>query len=128
MAGMLSDVQAVVDRLATLIELAGLGILLIGIVGAVARFTWQSFRSEQAVVADFMELRTSLGFHILLALEILICADIMHTVIRRSLDDLIALSAVVLIRTVISYFLNRELREARELAPGGALVRTEAER
>lgn len=128
MAGVLSDVQAVVDRLATLIELAALAILLIGVAGAVARFAWQSFHREQAVVPDFIELGSSLGFHILLALEILICADIMHTVIRRSPEDLVALSAVVLIRTLIAFVLNLEMREARELSAAGTLIRTEVER
>lgn len=106
--GALEAVERIVDRGASLIELIALAVLLVGLVRATAGF----FRARAGRAEDVLTLRRGLGVHILLALEILICADIMHTVVRRSLDELIVLSAVVVIRTVIAFFLTRELREA----------------
>lgn len=102
-----------VDRLASVIELLGLAVLVYGVVRASIAFVRERGGPMDGT-GDFAAIRISLGFHILLALEILICADIMHSVVRRSLEDLIGLSAVVIIRTIIAFFLNRELREARE--------------
>lgn len=59
------------------------------------------------------ELRIKLGSYILIGLEILIVADIIETIINPSLEEVALLGAIVLIRTFISYFLEKEL-EAHE--------------
>lgn len=56
-------------------------------------------------------LRHHLGAYILLGLEFMIAADIMSTIIRPSMDELIRLGAIVAIRTVLSFFLNKEMQE-----------------
>lgn len=53
--------------------------------------------------------RQDVGYYILLGLEFLIAADIVHTVPRPTLQELAVLGAIVVIRTVISYFLEREM-------------------
>jgi uncharacterized membrane protein len=45
------------------------------------------------------------------ALELLIISDLLHSLVSRSLDDMAIVGALVLIRTVISYFLNKEILE-----------------
>jgi len=54
-------------------------------------------------------LRQQLGAYILLGLEFIIAADIIRTFIQPTKEDLIVLGSIVAIRTVISYFLNKEL-------------------
>lgn len=44
----------------------------------------------------------------------MIASDIIHTVISRELEDLIFVAALVAIRTAISFFLGKELAEARQ--------------
>ena len=56
-----------------------------------------------------VKVRRSLGGYLLLGLELMIVSDIIHTAISRTLDDLIFLGGVVLIRTVVSYFLGKEI-------------------
>ncbi len=56
-----------------------------------------------------VNVRRSLGGYLLLGLELMIVSDIIHTAISRTLDDLIFLGGVVLIRTVVSYFLGKEI-------------------
>lgn len=49
------------------------------------------------------------GSYILLGLEFLIAADIVHTLMQPDLTELAGLGAIVVIRTVLSFFLNREM-------------------
>ncbi|HKL11066.1 MAG TPA: DUF1622 domain-containing protein, partial [Clostridia bacterium] len=56
------------------------------------------------------EARLALGSYILLGLEILIVADIIETVINPAIEEIAILGAIVLIRTVISFFLDREIK------------------
>lgn len=53
-----------------------------------------------------------LGSYVLLGLEILIAADIIETIIHPTFADIVRLAVVVVIRTVISYFLNMEIEKA----------------
>lgn len=53
-------------------------------------------------------LRYVFGSYFLLGLEFLIIADIINTLIHRILKDVGILAAIVLIRTIITYFLDRE--------------------
>jgi len=55
-------------------------------------------------------LRTRLGLYILLGLEFMIAGDIIHTVLKPSKESLIILGSIVAIRSVISFFLQRELK------------------
>ena len=56
-------------------------------------------------------IRHRLGSYIMLGLEMLIAADIVETVINPSLEDIGILASIVLIRTVIGFFLEKELGE-----------------
>ena len=56
-------------------------------------------------------LRHHLGSYLLLGLEFLIAADVVHTIARPSLEELAILGGIVAIRTVLSFFLNREIAE-----------------
>lgn len=57
-------------------------------------------------------IRNYSGSYVLLGLEILIAADIIETIIHPTFEDIVRLAAVVIIRTVISYFLNKEIERA----------------
>lgn len=65
--------------------------------------------SDRKKQKDRMTLRQDLGSYILLSLEFMIAGDIIHTVIKPSKESLIVLGSIVVIRTIISYFLNKEL-------------------
>jgi uncharacterized membrane protein len=47
----------------------------------------------------------------LLALEYLIAADIIATVIHPAFEEIAILAGIVVIRTVISYFLEKEIEK-----------------
>ena len=57
------------------------------------------------------ELRADLGTYLLLGLEFLIASDILKTVLEPSLNELAILGGVVILRTILSIFLNKEIKE-----------------
>jgi uncharacterized membrane protein len=59
-------------------------------------------------------IRQQLGAHLLLGLEIFIAADIISSVVSPSWDKVGILAAIVAIRTVLSFFLRREVRQAKD--------------
>jgi len=56
-------------------------------------------------------MRCELGVKLVFALELLIISDLLHTMVSRSLEDMALVGALVVIRTVISYFVNREIAD-----------------
>jgi uncharacterized membrane protein len=58
--------------------------------------------------------RVDLSRYILAGLEVFIVSDIIRTVLSPTLDKLAVLAALVVIRSIISFFLSREIREIEE--------------
>lgn len=55
-------------------------------------------------------LRVELGQKIVFALEFLVAGDILATLLGPTLDDLLQLGLLVFIRTVLSFFVGREMK------------------
>ena len=90
----------------------GVIVIVLGVAGGLVRFIRSEllFLRRGNVDNDRKRLRQLLGCYLLLGLEFLIAADIIDTLMKPNVQDLIVLGAIVLIRTVISYSLNAELR------------------
>jgi uncharacterized membrane protein len=54
-------------------------------------------------------LRVRFGSSLTLALELLLAADILRTAVAPTWEDIGKLAAIAAIRTVLNYFLEREL-------------------
>jgi uncharacterized membrane protein len=67
-------------------------------------------RSKDCVTAN-ETIRLKLGSYLVLALEIFIASDIVKTVVTPSWEGLGILGAIVVIRTILSYFLTRDLKK-----------------
>lgn len=101
---------------ATITKLVGCFILLLG----AARFTIGFLRSEirsgdhaerSLIVNDN---RLHFGRAILAGLMMLIVSDIIHTALSLKMGDLVFLAVLVAIRSVIAYFLERELETVKK--------------
>lgn len=113
-----SELPILFERLewiAVAVELVSILIILIGAV----RFSWVLLKGELS--RDYAKRtgaiargRVELGRYILAGLELLIVSDIVHTALTFELKDLLYLGLLVLIRSMISFFLEREIREIRE--------------
>ncbi|NQT29282.1 MAG: DUF1622 domain-containing protein [Candidatus Saganbacteria bacterium] len=56
-------------------------------------------------------MRQRLGSYLILGLEFFIAADIIRTITRPDWNDIGMLAAIIVLRTVLSYFLGMELKE-----------------
>ena len=98
------------------IGVLGVMVIVLGVAGGLVRFIRSEFLFVRGgnVDDDRKRLRQVLGYYLLLGLEFLIAADIIDTLMKPNVQDLIVLGAIVLIRTIISYSLNAELRSEHQ--------------
>jgi uncharacterized membrane protein len=90
------------------IEVAGIVVIVAGIIAASASYLLQSF--GPGTDERFYRLRSRVGRSILLGLEFLVAADIINTVaIEPTLQSLAVLAGIVLIRTFLSFSLEVEI-------------------
>ena len=67
------------------------------------------FRAKDTHIITLHKIRHTVGSYLLLGLEFLIAADIIRTIVKPTLEELAILGGIVVIRTIISYFLGKEL-------------------
>ena len=98
----------VIEAVARLIEVAGVGI--IGIGSAIATIQFGRQLARNALVEAYESYRRGLGQAILLGLELLVAADIIQTVtVAPTLENVGILAAIVAIRTFLSTTLAVEI-------------------
>jgi uncharacterized membrane protein len=122
--GMDEQLKIGIEWITRAVEITGIGIIVIGAFGALFSFMRRLLQrqAKEKIVSDF---RTDLGRAILLGLEFLVAADIVHTVaIDPTLDSLAVLAGIVLIRTFLSFSLEVEI-EGRWPWQRGAEARAE---
>jgi uncharacterized membrane protein len=105
----------ILETTVTLINLFGIMVVFWGFVVAAIAFIRMKRHHHTTVyfLKEANEIRAVLGTYILFGLEFMIAGDIIHTFIKPSQEDLIVLATIVAIRTVISYFLGREVDQAQ---------------
>jgi uncharacterized membrane protein len=102
-------VKPYLELIATMIEVTGVGIIVTGAVAATLFFIYTGLATE-GWPAAFHRYRANLGRGILLGLELLVAADIIGTVaVTPSVENLLVLGLIVLIRTFLSFSLEVEI-------------------
>lgn len=106
-------------------EAIGVGVLVFGLLWSVvlAVGVWRRAEGRQA----YAVLRESFGGVLLLGLEILVAADLIRTVaVEPSLENVLVLGLIVLIRTFLSFSLQIEIEGVppwrRATASGAGLL------
>jgi uncharacterized membrane protein len=100
---------SVLKVMTRIIEIGGIAIIVVGLLGASITVFWQVLRGRSGSEA-FNLYRSNLGRAILLGLEFLVAADIINTVaIEQTLQSLLVLAGIVLIRTFLSFSLEVEI-------------------
>lgn len=105
-------VVRILSYTSAVIALAGVAILAWGILLSVIRLVYREFSRlrHRHIWQERERIRHQLGSYLLLGLEFLIAADVIMTIVDPTLVEVAILGGIVLIRTVISFFLDRELR------------------
>lgn len=108
-----SMLRDTVDLMVRLIEGCGAIVIMVGAVVAMAKFLVTLVRRD---VAGFSSVRLTLARFLVLGLEFQLAADVLRTAISPSFEEIGKLAAIATIRTLLNYFLNREIaQEQREV-------------
>ena len=109
-----STLRDMVDLMVRLIEACGAVVIMIGAVVAIVKFVVALGRRD---INQFSAVRLTLARFLVLGLEFQLAADVLRTAISPSFEEIGKLAAIATIRTVLNYFLNREIaQEQREIA------------
>jgi uncharacterized membrane protein len=104
-------IMGLVEPLATVLELCGIAVIVIGVILATAGYL-RDLRGDRRKQA-YESYRANLGRGILLGLELLVGADIIATVTAPlTFESVGLLGLVVLIRTFLSFSLETEIEGA----------------
>jgi uncharacterized membrane protein len=93
------------------ISFCGVFIIFLGVVVALFRFVFNPFYNSEAKKMDINQIRLRLGRVLTLGLEFIIAADLIGTTTTPDYYSVGILASIVLIRTLLSYTLNREINE-----------------
>lgn len=97
------------------IDVVGVLVAVWGSIEGLLRYLYVEIRRKVTDETKYMEkLRATFGQKLLLALEFFLAADLIKAVISPSYDSLGKLAAIVVIRVILSYFLNKEIHEIHE--------------
>lgn len=81
-----------------------------GVVRAIVLFV----RNLLTKTSDTVDIRLELGKTLVMALEFLLAADILRTAVAPTWSDIGKLASIAVLRTLLNYFLERELKSELE--------------
>ena len=103
------------EILAAVIDIAAIILLLIGAARFLTGVTIAEIAKKGAErVRRTNRERIELGRYILAGLELFIVSDVIHTAISLRFADLLFLLMLVIIRSITSFFLDRELEQLKK--------------
>ena len=99
------------NYIAIAISISGSFIIIWGVVRTAVLFSraeWNKLRNKSVLQQD-ESIRYAFGSYLLLGLDFMLAADMIHTIHNPVLNELYILAFIVAIRSVISYFLHKEI-------------------
>lgn len=104
------------DWIKLVVEVAGVLIIAWGVLFSLLKYGAQLFGSTDQ---DYIPLRLSLARYLVVALEFQLAADILGTAIAPDWNAIGKLAAIAVIRTVLNYFLTKEMEKEIEMQESG---------
>ena len=99
------------NYIAITISIAGSTIIIWGVARTSFLFLkmeWNKLFNKQIICND-ERIRYGFGSYLLLGLDFMLAADMIHTIHNPVLNELYILALIVAIRSVISFFLHKEI-------------------
>lgn len=103
--------RGAVDLLVRLVEAAGALIIFLGAVIAFVRFVRACAGPDRE--HGFTRIRLGFGRYLVLGLEFQLASDILSTAVAPTFEDIGKLGAIAAIRTLLNYFLGKEIAAER---------------
>ncbi|CUQ11530.1 DUF1622 domain-containing protein [Clostridium baratii] len=109
------DLKHILELVIYILNILSIIIIIWGVVLAFIAFIKSELSSHNRVnaIENNNIIKNHLGSYILFGLEILIGADIIESILNPTINDMIILASIVIIRTFISYFLNKEMESKK---------------
>lgn len=109
-----SWLKAIVGYLAAGTEIAAAVVISSAVIRSIVTYLRLLFaRSKQHLDAT-EGIRLQLGRVLALGLEFTVASDILRTAVAPTRQDILALGAIVLLRTLLNYFLEREIQQGEQ--------------
>lgn len=109
----------VVGYLIIFTEAAAAYVIGSGVIRAVITYTKHLFDATNRQINSTEEVRLRLGHMLNLGLEFAMGSDILRLAVSPTTNDVIILFAIVLLRILLNYFLEREIRSSAEFCGPG---------
>ncbi len=109
-------VTRVLGLLATVVDASTGAAIGGGVLAALVRTAKLGIRRGSSLDSIMSEIRITLGRWLALAVELALAADIVRTVMIPTWDEIGKLGAIVVLRTVLNYFLEREIEQEQKKA------------
>ncbi len=100
-----------IQLIVVLFEWVSIALLVWGFFVVILRLIvseWKHIRDKGDRI-HFERIRVEFGQRIVLSIEFLIAADLVATIQNPSFEELLSLGMIVAVRTVLSYFLTKEV-------------------
>lgn len=108
-----SWLKVLVGYLAASAEIAAAVVIGAAVLRGIFNYVRQSFFRRQHI--DSTEsIRLQLGRVLALGLEFTVASDILRTAVAPTRQDILNLGAIVLLRTLLNYFLEREIQQGEK--------------
>lgn len=107
----MSMLHGILNSLGFSLNLIGALITIWGILISLLDFLKKEFSAKGDIIKLNEAIRIKLGSYLVLALEFFIAGDVIKTIITPTWEAVGILGAVVIIRTVLSYFLTKDIRQ-----------------
>jgi uncharacterized membrane protein len=105
--------HSIINNINLLLNIVGALIIIWGVIISLFNFIKNEIGDRSKTMQLNETIRIRLGGYLVLALEFFIAGDIIKTIITPTWESLGILGAIVVIRTVLSYFLTMDLKKIR---------------
>ncbi|ELC8429248.1 DUF1622 domain-containing protein [Clostridium perfringens] len=114
MKEVISLVHKTLELLILILQGISVTVIIYGVILTIFKFFKIEFSKGNRIlkVKALNKAKNFLGSYILLGLEILVCSGIILSILKPTLYDILLLGSTVALRTVISYFLKKELKSS----------------
>src|SRR5919199_4419633 len=109
-----SWLKVIVGYLAAGAEIAAAAVIGLGVIRGIWDYLRQLFSRSKRHVDATEAIRLKLGRILALGLEFTVASDILRTAVAPTRQDILNLGAIVLLRTLLNYFLEREIRQGEQ--------------
>jgi len=103
--------HSIINSASFALNIIGALITIWGIVVSLFEFLKKEILQRSEVIKLNEAIRIKLGSYLVLALEFFIAGDIVKIIITPTWQSLGILGAIVVIRTILSYFLTKDLKK-----------------